>query len=270
MSATVQHIHCLTVNNASVCIVDGNLLALLLFLRLNVQHVSQCKLLNIVIFIQLQALLNLILYLLWEQNLIYQLCLHIVLAGSKCQQTVVNQLVQGISLNLSAFGHLLKPVVPDAIQVSLTLFAVVLTHACQGVTLNVALIFSNLGHHILNAKLVIKSFVILSLTAKTAQVDCSLAVKINLISNGSYIVAGLTIVACIAHNPLSALLEVLQGVAQLLCRCRTVEAGTTAFNIYSFNVLFVLSLTNARNKIIQSHRARIAQSKQVVEWCSFL
>ena len=268
MASAIQHIHGLAVNNAAVGIVDGNFLTLLLFLRLHVKHVGQCKLLNIVVFVQLQALLNLILYLLWEHNLVHQFCLHVVLAGSKCQQTVVNQLVQRLSLNLSTCSHLLQPVVPDTVQVSLTLFAVILTHACLGVALYIALIFSNLGHHVLHAKLVIQSLIILSLAAKTAQVNGSLTIQINLIGNSSHIVAGLTVVAGIAHNPLSALLEVLQSIAQLLCGSRAVESGATAFDVYTLDVLFVLSLMDAGNQIIQSHRARIAHSKQVVEWRS--
>ena len=258
VSTTVKHIHSLIVNDASICIIDSNLIALLLLLRLDIQHIRERQLLNIIVFIQLQARFDFILNLLGEQHLVYQLCFHIVLSSSKCQQAVVYQLVKCIGLYLATFGHLLQPVVPYTIHVCLTLFAVVFAHTCKGVAFYITLIFTNLGHHVFDTKLVVESFVILAFATKTAQVNRALTVNKNLIGNGSHIIRSLSVIAGIAHNPLAALLEILQSVAQLLSCSRTIKSSTTTLDVYTFDILLVLSLTNAGYKIIQSHRARIS------------
>ena len=191
MTTAIEHVHGLAIYNATIGIVNSNLTAILLLLALYVEHVAQGKLVNLIILTQLEAGFNLGLHLLGEEHLINQLALDELLGRSECQQTIVNQLVELVGLNLTALGHLLEPVFPDTTQVSLALLAIVIAHASKGVALYIALIFSNLGHLELDAKLIVQSLIILALTTQTAQIDRALTIKVDLIGNGSYIIRGL-------------------------------------------------------------------------------
>ena len=110
----------------------------------------------------------------------------------------------------------MQPILPDALQIGGALLTVILTHARLGVTLHITLVFSHFGHHIFDAEFVVKALIIFAFTAKTLEVDHALCVQINVIGNRSYIVTGLHILVGVGHDPLAALLEILQGIAQLL------------------------------------------------------
>ena len=109
---------------------------------------------------------------------------------------------------------------PDAVDVSLALFAVVITHVGACDTLHVTLIFTHARSLILDAQFVVETFHVVALSAKTLEVNHASLVQIEFIGSGADVVSPLHILVGICHNPLAALAEVNQCVANLLGRCR--------------------------------------------------
>ena len=216
MSAAIKQIHGLTIYDTAIGIVDGNLLAVVILLRLYVEHIAQGELVNVVVLAEFQTLLNLCLNLFWEHHLVDQLGFHIILGVGKSHDAVVSQLVQGFGFYFTTLSHLLQPVVPDTRQVGGALLAVVVAHTCLGIALHIALILTNLGHHIFNAEFVVQTLHILTLGTKALEIDITMIIQVDVVGNRSHIIGGLVVPVGIGNDPLAALLEVTQGIAQLL------------------------------------------------------
>ena len=229
MPTAIQQVHRLAVHDAAIGVVDGNLIPVVVTLGFHVQHVCECQLVDIIVLADLQAFLDLGLEFLWEQNLINELRRQVVVGIGKREDTVVGHLVQLLRADLTALADLLQPVLPDAVQIGSALLTVVVAHARQGVALHIALIFTHLSSQILHTDLVVESLHVFALAAETLEVDLTFCVQIHLVGHGYHVVVGLHILVGVGHDPLAALLEVLQGVAQLLGSGGSVELGRSTF-----------------------------------------
>ena len=137
-------------------------------------------------------------------------------------------------------------------------FTVVFAHARQGVALHIALILANLGSLVLDAQFVVESFHIFVLAAESREIDHALAIEVDLVGNGSHVVAALQILVGIGHDPLAAFLEVLQRVAQLLGRSGRIEAGDAPLQVDTLDVVIILGLANAADKVVEPHDTHVA------------
>ena len=269
MSAAVHQIRGLIVHDAAIGIVDGNLLAVVFLFRLHVEHVAQGELVDIVVLVDLQTLLDLCLDLLGEHHLVDQFGCHIVLCVSEAHDAVVSKLVQGFSLHLAALGHLLQPVVPDTVQVGSALLAIVFAHTRLGVSLHITLILTYLGHHVFDAEFVVKTLHVFALGAKTREFNVSVIVQIDIVGYRGHIIGSLIVLVGIGHDPLTTLLEVLQGIAQLLGCSRCVEGQCAALQVDTFDVFIVLRLTDGTDQVVQSHGTHVVQVQDLIDRGAF-
>ena len=69
----------------------------------------------------------------------------------------------------------------------------------------------------------------------------------------------------IGHDPFAALLEVLQGVAQLLGCGGSIELGHAAFQIDPLDIVVILGLADGGNQVVQSHGTHIVHAEHGVE-----
>ena len=161
------------------------------------------------------------------QYLVDQLRGDIILRHRQHHDTIVGQLVQLFRIHLTALSNLLQPVLPDAIQISCTLFTVVVTHSRQCILFHGTLVLADLSHQVLDTQFIVQTLIVLSLAAKTFEVHHTFGIQEDTVSHTGYIIGCLHILVGVGHNPLTALLEVLQGVAQLLSRCRSIEGHSS-------------------------------------------
>ena len=225
MTTATQHIHGLAIYNIAVGKVDGNLLSVILFLRFDIEHVRDGQLWNVIILVQFQTTLDFGLDLLGEHDLVYEFSLDVVLVFGKGHDAVVGQLVQVFSLHLAPLSHLLQPVVPDTIQISLPLFTVIIAHARQRIALHITLIFTDFGHLVLDAEFVVESLHVFTFATKSLEVDHAMIVQVDLVGHGSHIIGSLHILVGVGNNPFAALLKLLQFIAQLLGSGGSIETG---------------------------------------------
>ena len=90
MTTAVQKVHCLTVDNATIGIINSNLLAVFLLLRFHIKHVRERQLIDIVVLVNLQTFLDLCFDLLREKNLVNELSFHIILGISESHDAIVS------------------------------------------------------------------------------------------------------------------------------------------------------------------------------------
>ena len=265
MAAARHVVKSLVVNDGTIGIIDGNLLSLLVFVSLYVEHVGERQLRNLVILVKFQTVLDFCFDFLWEHHLVDELGLDIVLGIGKHDDAVVGQLVEVLGLYFATLCHLLEPVVPYPVQVGGALFAVVFAHACLGVALHITLILSDLGSLVLDAQFVVESFHIFTLAAESRKIDHALTIEVDLVGNGSHVVAALHILIGVGYDPLATFLEVLQRITQLLGCSWRVEAGDTAFQVDSLNIVIILGLADTADEIVETHGTHVTHVKQGVE-----
>ena len=264
MATAVDQVRDLAVHDAAEGVVHGNLVAVFVLISLHVQHIGEGQLGDIVILAELQAIFDLSLELLGEQDLIDELRRQIVVGIGKCHDAVVGQLVQLFRRHLAALGNLLQPVLPDAVVVGGTLLTVVVAHTRHRITLHITLIFAYFGSHILHADLIVEPFQILTLAAETFEVDITLGVQVHLVGHGHHVVVGLHIHIGVGHDPLAARLEVLQGVAQLLGGGWSVELRQAAFQVDTLDIVVVLGLADAGNEVVKAHGTHVIHTEHGV------
>ena len=265
MISTRKQVHSVVVDDTAVSVIHSNLLTIALLVRLHVEHVAQHELVDIIVVVEFQTLLDLCLDLLGEYHLVDELGLYIVLLVGKCHNTVVGQLVQLLCLHLTTLGYLVQPVLPDAVLIGDALLTVVVAHARLGVSLHIALIFAHLGYHIFDAKLVEKALIVFALAAKTLEVNHTLCVQIDIVGHRGHVVAGLIILVGIGHNPLAALLEIFQSIAQLLGCSGCVEREGTALQIDTLDIVVIFCLTNAGNQVVKAHSTHVTHAQQGID-----
>ena len=227
VSTATQQVHGVVIYDIAVGIVDGNLLSVILFLRLDVEHVRECQLWNLIILVEFQAILDFCFDLLGEQYLVDEFGFDIILGIGESHDAVVSQLVQVFGFHLTTLGNLLQPVVPDTVQISLTLFTVVFAHARQSVALHITLIFTYFGHLVFDAEFVVQTFHILTLSTEALEVNHTMIVQVDVVGHTCHIVGCLHVLVGVCHNPLAALLELLQHITQLLGSGWCIETGGT-------------------------------------------
>ena len=93
----------------------------------------------------------------------------------------------------------------------------------------------------------------------------ALTIEVNLVGNGSHVVAALHILIGVGYDPLATFLEVLQRITQLLGCSWRVEAGDTAFQVDSLNIVIILGLADTADEIVETHGTHVTHVKQGVE-----
>ena len=83
-------------------------------------------------------------------------------------------------------------------------------------------------------------------------VQHSFRVQEHLVGHTTDIIGSLCETVAISHNPFAALLEVQQGLADGMSRGRGVRTEGASLNVYTFNVLVLLSLTDGSQDVVQS------------------
>ena len=90
MTTAVQKVHCLTVDNATIGIINSNLLAVFLLLRFYVKHVRERQLVDVVVLVNLQTFLDLCFDLLREKDLVNELGFHIILSVGESHDAIIS------------------------------------------------------------------------------------------------------------------------------------------------------------------------------------
>ena len=93
----------------------------------------------------------------------------------------------------------------------------------------------------------------------------ALTIEVDLVGNGSHVVAALHILIGVGYNPLATFFEVLQRITQLLGCSWRVEAGDTAFQVDTLDIVIILGLADAADEIVETHGAHVAHIEQSVE-----
>ena len=264
MATAIYQVRDLAVHDAAEGVVYGYLITVFVLISLHVQHVGEGQLGDNVVLAEFQAIFDLSLEFLGEQDLIDELRRQIVVGVGKCHDAVVGQLVQLFRRHLAALGNLLQPVLPDAVVVGGALLTVVVAHTRHRVALHITLIFAHLGGHILHANLVVESFQILALAAKTFEVDITLGIQVHLVGHRNHVIVGLQILVGVGHDPLAARLEILQGVAQLLGGGWSVELRQSAFQVDTLDIVVVLGLADAGNEVVKAHGTHVIHAEHGV------
>ena len=159
------------VDDFAVGIVDGNLLALLLLLRRQADHVGEHHLLHILILSDAQLALDERTDAVGVHVAVDEVRLHVVVHVGKDHDAVVGQLVQGFGRHAAAVGHIVEHVLPDALLVGRALFAVIVAHVLARHLLHGALIFAHAGSLILHAQLLVEPRQVVALAAQTLEVN---------------------------------------------------------------------------------------------------
>ena len=142
---------------------------------------------------------------------------------------------------------------PDALIHGQALLTVVFAHVLTGDALNGALVFTYTCALVFHANFLIESGHVVAFATHTLEVNHAGLVNKQAVSNRGYVVAGLQILVGIGDNPFATLLEILQGIANLLGCGGRVEDGGAALNIYTLDVFVILGLLDGGENVIQTH-----------------
>ena len=260
----------LGVDDFAVGIIDGNLFALV-FLAFHTFHISQCQLLDVVFLVNLQHLLDFAFHLVGIDQLVDHLHLDVVLGFSQRYESVGIG-IQRIDGNLTAVGDFFQHDLPDAVDVGRHLFTVGLAHAVGSHHFGCALVFAHLAKLIFHAKLGQKVLHEIRRRGQSVPVNHAVRVQENLVGDTTYIIGGLLVGVGIGHNPLAALLEVEQGLADGVRRSRSVRREQAGLDVNTLDFFFVLSFFNGFQQLVQSHVFAhfSSQRGQRILSCSFV
>ena len=261
----------LLVDDFAVGIVDGNLVALVLLLRLHVDHVAQRELVDVVVIVYAQLVLDHFLDLLGIHHAVDEAGLDVVVGIGKGNDAVAGQLVQLLGRHLSAVGHVLQHLLPDALEEHGALLAVGLAHVLAGDALHRALVFSNARTLIFHANLLVESCHIHALATQSAEVYHARLVQEHRVGCRGHVIALLHVLVGKGNDPLAALLEVNECVANLLGRGGCVERGCTALYVYALDLFLVLGLADRGDDVVEAHCFHVGlpekHRKRILAFC---
>ena len=203
------------------------------------------------ILVKLQQFLDFTFNLVGVHQFVHHLHLNQLLLFAKCEETI-GVGIQRINADFAALRNIVEHHFPDACHIGGNLLAVRLAHLIGGHRFRSTLVFANLGQLVLYAKLSQHVLQEVRLCGQSVPVNHTLRVQENLVGNTTEIIGALSITVAIGDNPLAALLEVEQGLANGMQRSRRICSEDTSFNIDALDVFIVFCFMDGIDDFVQA------------------